>query len=229
MILYVNGSTETAAAKAVNNFNFANDDFAKVALGRKPHPDNLAVSWGMRLSKMMQLALVCDAETNSSNDRILRTTYDFIRNRLPLLESKLTYIVIGWTVWIREEWFDEESNEYIQIPVLDNDECPIKWKNKYNTFIKTVNHSEKQKHWDSEIWELHHLLKNLKIPHLFFNSVESLNPNYTKVRNWNQNYIDPYMLTFNNFTNNHGYYGSEIQNTWANFLFSQLTKHETNL
>jgi len=46
MILYVNGDSHTAAAEAVNAHAFAEDDSALRYLGRLPHPDNLAVSWG---------------------------------------------------------------------------------------------------------------------------------------------------------------------------------------
>ena len=52
MILYANGDSHTAAAEAVNSYAFAEDDRNLVHLGRLPHPTNLAVSWGKKLSTL---------------------------------------------------------------------------------------------------------------------------------------------------------------------------------
>lgn len=94
MILYVNGEDFSAGAKAANDFSFANDDFKYVALGAKPHPQNLSVSYGMHLSKMLKLALICEAEAQSSNERILDTTYNYIDS---INSKQFTIVAIGWT------------------------------------------------------------------------------------------------------------------------------------
>lgn len=93
MILYVNGEDFSAGAKAVNDFSFANDDYRYVASGSKPHPENLSVSYGMHLSKMLKLALVCEAESQSTNERILKTTHTYINGISP---KQFTNVVIGW-------------------------------------------------------------------------------------------------------------------------------------
>jgi hypothetical protein len=109
MILYVNGTDFSAGAKAANEFSFANDDFKYVALGSKPHPQNLSVSYGMHLSKMLKLALVCEAESQSTNERILNTTYNYINNISP---KQFTIVVIGWgsltlkTIKMHEEIYE---------------------------------------------------------------------------------------------------------------------------
>jgi len=95
MILYVNGEDFSAGARAVNDFSFANDDFKYVALGLKPHPQNLSVSYGMHLSKMLKLALVCEAEAQSTNERILETTYAYLNNINP---KQYTTVIIGWSL-----------------------------------------------------------------------------------------------------------------------------------
>jgi hypothetical protein len=66
-MLYVNGDSHTAAAEAVNVHAFAEDDPALFYLGRAPHPENLAVSWGKQLSLSLRAGLRCDAESASSN------------------------------------------------------------------------------------------------------------------------------------------------------------------
>lgn len=93
MILYVNGENFSAGANAVNDFLFANDDFKYVALGTKPHPDNLLASYGMQLSKMLKLALVCKAESLYTNRDILETSYRYLDNIDP---NQYTVVVIGW-------------------------------------------------------------------------------------------------------------------------------------
>jgi hypothetical protein len=67
MILYVNGDSHTAAAEAVNQHAFAEDDGQYFYMGRAPHPNNLAVSWGKLLSLSLQVGFKCDAESASSN------------------------------------------------------------------------------------------------------------------------------------------------------------------
>jgi hypothetical protein len=55
MILYVNGDSHTAAAEAVTPHCFAQDEGDLYLLGRRPHPANLAVSWGQKLAKLRTL------------------------------------------------------------------------------------------------------------------------------------------------------------------------------
>ena len=217
MILYTNGDEVTAAAQLVNEYSYASDDFTKVALGKKPHPDNLNASWSMHLSKLLKLSLVCEAEAYCSNERILRTTYDFVRNKLPALDSKLTYIVIGWTAWDREEVFDQVNNEYVSITNTEP---------RYRNNKRTPYWEERNKFWANEIWELHHYLNNLEIPHLFFNSLHRLEPEIVDIKDWYNGYVDPYNLTYQKFTQvNHPYsINDKAQRDWAQFLFSVLTK-----
>lgn len=228
MILYVNGDEHTAAAQAANDFLFANDDFSKVALGRKPHPDNLEVSWAMNLSKMLSLALVNDAESFSSNERILRSTYQF----LDTYETKkypYVMMVIGWTNWDRTEFLNSD-NEYIQI----NPKCEPTEEEllpKYKEYIRLNKYPQKQSEWHEKIWELHNVLLKRKIPHLFFNSNDSFE-GIESHKNWKDCYVNPYSFKdcYTNWSmlnkhvcNEFGHYRMDAHLSWARFLFSQLT------
>ena len=142
MILYVNGDSHTAAAEAVNTYSFANDDIQYVVQGRRPHPDNLAVSWGMRLSKNLGLGLKCDAQTSASNDRIIRTTNEFIDRRGDL-GYPYTVVVIGWSTWEREEWWDNEANEWVQVTAAGVDSVPDKWRDRYRSYIANLDYYKK--------------------------------------------------------------------------------------
>ena len=89
MILYVNGDSHTAAAEAVNPHAWAMDDGELFYMGRAPHPANLAVSWGKLLSQTLRASFHCGAESASSNQRIIRTTREWLaesdRSRSDLL------------------------------------------------------------------------------------------------------------------------------------------------
>jgi hypothetical protein len=234
MILYVNGDEYSSAAKVANDYSFANDDFTKVAFGKKPHPDNLALSWGMQLSKLTGLAMVNEAESYCSNDRIMRTTMEFVR-KLPTLDSKLTVIAIGWTDWSNEEWFDEETNEYVQISIDGSSVVPEKWNKRYKEYRARTDHAKKMKYWHDEIWELHHYLKNIKIPHLFFNSCYPFSNTVVPVREWESQYLDPYYMSFLNYTVEvtrnitPREYRIRTQTTWANLMFMNLTDQLNNV
>ena len=230
MILYVNGDSHTAAAQAVNDYCFANDDFSKVALGRKPHPDNLEVSWGNHLSKILKLALVCDAEAASSNERILRTTHLFLDT---LDQKRYPYVmmIIGWSNWERTEFLNA-ANEYIQInPSFIPEEPNLL--DRFKKYVRETKYINKQNEWHLKLWHLHQLLEIKKIPHLFFNANDSFYG--LEQYDWNNCFIEPYTKDFNyvnwaaknKFKCNDWYhYGPDAQLSWAQYLFKHLTEHK---
>jgi hypothetical protein len=98
MILYVNGDSHTAAAEAVNPHAFAMDDRSLFYMGRAPHPDNIAVSWGKLLSQALRAGFHCGAESASSNTRILRTTREWLNTQT---FNQDILIIVQWTTWER--------------------------------------------------------------------------------------------------------------------------------
>ena len=127
MILYTNGDSHTAAAECVNNHAFAEDDQQYWMMGRAPHPDNLAVSFSKLLSNRLSCGLVCDAESASSNDRIIRTTKQWMEK----FEHELyrTFMIIQWSTWEREEWLIDGT--YYQINASGTDHVPKSHEGKY--------------------------------------------------------------------------------------------------
>lgn len=235
MILYVNGDSHAAGAQAVNDYCFANDDFTKVALGRKPHPDNLNASWGMHLSKMLNLALVCDAEAGCSNERILRTTQEFINKNY---KKSNFMIVIGWTNWTRTEWIDETTNQYIQINASFSNTAPEHMQTKFRQYVARLNFFEKQARWNDTIYQLHLELTEKSIPHLFFNANDDLKevPNHMQ-KDWNNCYLNPYSP--NNYIkvcldagykhNEWYHFKQDAHLFWAQHLFNYLTEHKISI
>lgn len=185
MILYVNGDSHTAAAEAVNIHAFAKDDPQLWHLGRLPHPENLAVSWGARLSRALNAGFHCDAESASSNTRILRTTRSWLANN-PGSEK---LVIIQWSTWEREEWLID--GVYYQVNGSGIDIVPPAYQDQYRNYIVNINWQDKTQEAHNQIWELHQELLKQNIPHIFFNG----NNDFSKIqdrKDWGLNYIDPY-------------------------------------
>lgn len=186
MILYVNGDSHTAAAEAVNPYAFAEDDASLQYLGRIPHPANLAVSWAKLLSQTLKTTLRCDAESASSNARILRTTRQWL-NTLTSYNELL--IIIQWSTWEREEWLHDEI--WYQIGASGTDHVPAELQDRYRHYVANIDWQQKTEQAHDEIWQFHNELKQKNISHLFFNG----NNDFSKIQkryDWDVNYIGPY-------------------------------------
>lgn len=224
MILYVNGDSHTAGAEAINSFAFANDDPQYKYLGRVPHPDNLFVSYGNILAKNLSAELYCDAESASSNDRIIRTTRHYLKNNHPDL------IVIGWSTWEREEVRYE--NRYYQFTIgCKGIDWPIEVKKIYHDWLSKINYKQKEQDAHEKIWAFHNELQN--IPHLFFNTYLAFD--CTNHFDWGYNYLSPYdeNQSYYHWLVNQGYhtvntksyhYGPDAHQIWANHLTNVINE-----
>ena len=218
MILYVNGDSHSAGAEAVNNFAFAEDDPLYYALGRIPHPDNERVSYGCMLANIFGAILHCDAESASSNDRIIRTTYEYLEQNTP------DFVVIGWSTWEREEWL--YNNIYYQVTAGGTDIVPSELEQQYKEWVisRAPNHSYSEQA-QGKIWQLHQTLESKNIPHVFFNTFSCLHAQERK--DWQGCYLAPYEQTqtyydwclSQGFTPTKGYhFGPDAHAAWANRL-----------
>jgi hypothetical protein len=186
MILYVNGDSHTAAAEAVNPCAFAEDDPGLAYLGRTPHPENLAVSWGKLLSNTLKTGFHCGAESGSSNHRIMRTTRRWVDS---LVGTDDVLVIVQWSTWEREEWL--HNGIYYQVGASGTDDVPEELQEKYRHFVIGTDWESKIKQAHDEIWEFHQELKQASVPHVFFNG----NNDFGKITNqhdWGTNYIGPY-------------------------------------
>jgi hypothetical protein len=199
MILYVNGDSHTAAAEAVNPHAFAEDDGQLFYMGRAPHPDNLAVSWGKLLSLTVKASFHCGAESASSNTRILRTTREWLSEHNGYNDVLL---IIQWSTWEREEWL--HNGTYYQVGSSGIDHVPQELQEKYRHFVIGTDWQLKTEQAHKEIWEFHQELKQLNIKHVFFNG----NTDFGKIVDqfdWGSNYIGPYdsKMTYNSLIRSH--------------------------
>ena len=224
MILYVNGDSHSAGAEAVNSFCFAEDDPFYHALGRIPHPDNERVSYGCNIANELFAVLHCDAESASSNARILRTTREYIQ------ENKPDAIIIGWSTWEREEWLHDGVYWQISAGGIGHD-WPDEVKHLYKDYIVNLNWASATTRAHDQIYELHTELADLKIPHLFFNTYNDFSNQ--SPRSWHDSYVDPYdsNLTYWRYLTNLGFesnpsyhFRADAHRKWAEFLLPHLTK-----
>lgn len=235
MKLYVNGDSHTAAAEAVNAHAFAEDDGRYFYMGRAPHPDNLAVSWGKRLSQTLKAAFYCDAESASSNARIMRTTRHWLETAKPHPEE--TLIIIQWTTWEREEWQIEDGT-YIQVNASGIDDVPESMQLRYKNYVIDVNWDSCTRDWHDKIYEFHLELEQQGYRHIFFNG----NNHFAAIpeeqrKDWGTSYIDPYDLTatYDVWLKRNGHttvspdswhFGSGAHAQWARFMLKYIMNNQ---
>jgi hypothetical protein len=192
MILYANGCSHTAAAEAVVPYCFAEDDGNlpnNWLLGRVPHPDNLAASWCTHVARGLGYELVCDAESASSNDRIFRTTHQWL-DRNQDSWSKV-FMIIQCTTWEREEWLHDGI--WYQVNASGIDSVPAELEQRYRDYILNIDYQAKTVQAHEQFWNLHRLLQDRGICHLFYNSWSTFSdipPD--QQQDWGTNYMAPY-------------------------------------
>jgi hypothetical protein len=232
MMLYVNGDSHTAAAEAVNVHAFAEDDPELFYLGRAPHPENLAVSWGKVLSLTLRSGFRCDAESASSNSRIIRTTREWLSGGGHGHPDQL--VIIQWSTWEREEWL--HGNNYLQVGASGIDHVPQELQEKYRNYVIGVNWQTKTKQAHQEIWQFHNELKDQNIKHIFFNG----NNDFSKIidqKNWGPNYIGPYDPTqtydavirskgVDTVMPNSWHFGRDGHSAFHRFMLDYIIKHK---
>jgi hypothetical protein len=233
LILYVNGDSHSAGAEAVNSYSFAIDDPLYWGMGRKPHPDNLRVSYGCELANLLGAILVCDAESASSNDRTVRTTYEHLVDVPGMLNNnRPDLVVIGWSTWEREEWWHAETARYWQINGGGvGQDWPDEFKQQYKQFVANIDFNRSMSKAQNKIWALHKDLQKMNINHLFFNSFEQLS-NVDHL-DWEGCYLEPYNATYTYYNwlkakefktvrTDSYHFGPAAHAAWAEFLYQTL-------
>ena len=187
MMLYVNGDSHTAGAEAVNSHAFAEDDPELFYLGRAPHPENLAVAWGKLLSLALNTGFRCDAESASSNSRIIRTTREWLFGNGAGHHNQL--VIIQWSTWEREEWVYNGITYQVNGSGIDH--IPAEAAERYRDYIIGLDWRQKAVEAHNDIWAFHQELVAQNIHHVFFNG----NNDFSSIadqKDWGLNYIGPY-------------------------------------
>jgi hypothetical protein len=233
MRLYVNGDSHAAAAEAVNPHCFAEDDGNYFYLGRAPHPDNAKHSWARRLSDVLKCPLYLDAESASSNARIIRTTREWIAKQRPWLSE--TLMIIQWSTWEREEWFID--NRWYQVNASGIDHVPSDHVMRYKRWITDINWAKCRNKSHAMIWDFHEELLQSGIQHIFFNGNNDLSGiDIDRRKNWGTSYIGPYdpEMTYDFWLRQQGFqtvlpdswhFGPDAHAAWSHFMLQYIVSN----
>lgn len=231
MILYVNGDSHTAAAECVNNYAFAEDDPALYRMGRLPHPENLASSWGKLLSNRLSCGFKCEAESASSNDRIMRVTGEWISAHSEDLYR--TLYVLQWSTWERKEWLI--NGVLYQINASGTDDVPESHQKKYKEFISNIDWKKETEDAHNKIWKFHLELEAVGAKHIFFNGNNDFSTIKAK-KDWGNSYILPYdpKGTYDSVLSEKVYtvsptsyhYGANGHRIWAQYMTKYIVDNQ---
>ena len=169
-MIYVNGDSHSAGAELINGYCFAADDRRYVAWGSRAHPDAIPHTYGYKIAQALNQPFFMDAESASSNAKILRTTRQFLDNTKD--KSKL-FVIIGWTGWDREEW--EYLDGYLQVTASGTDSVPESMEEEYKEWVVNQTPEEckrKEQLWTQKIAQFSKELDDQTIKHLFFHTNE---------------------------------------------------------
>jgi hypothetical protein len=171
-----------------------------------------------------------DAKVGASNQRILRTTQQYLETHRPSL------VLIGWSTWEREEWYYQ--NQYYDVNSSGHTGLPVELQEKYKEWVtkqtpETLNIKSQQFH--DQIYQLHQELEQKNIKHLFFNCMYNFfNISDNQKKDWNNCYIGPYDndSSYYWYLNNQGYvsdewyhFGSHGHAEWARKLINYIKEH----
>jgi hypothetical protein len=169
-VIYVNGDSHSAGAELIKDYCFAEDDLRYLAYGRRAHPEAIPHTYGYKIAQALNQSFFLEAESASSNARILRTTQKTISETKD--KSKL-FVIIGWATWEREEW--EYLDGYLQATASGTDSVPESMEEEYKEWVvkQTPEESKrKEQLWIQKIAQFSKELDDQKIKHLFFHTDE---------------------------------------------------------
>ena len=228
MIVYINGDSHSAGAEATNPYAFAQDDPLYWALGRRPHPDNERVSYGCHIANQLGAILHCDAESASSNSRIIRTTSHYLK-----YNPKPDLVIIGWSTWEREEWLYDNIHWQVNAGGIGED-WPNEIKHKYKKWIASLDWQVTVNRSHRYIYNFHRELEEQGVNHFFFTCYEPWNN--VEQMDWNGRYLHPYNsdFTYYNWCKQQGFntvhpdsyhFGPDAHEAWAKFLYPNMVTH----
>lgn len=204
-MIYINGDSHSAGAELVQDYCFAEDDPRYIAYGRRAHPEAIPLTFGYKIAQALNQPFFMDAESASSNARILRTTRQFVEQTQN--KSKL-FCIIGWTTWEREEWLVDD--QHLQVTASGTDSVPEHMVEDYKQWVLEQTPEEckrKQRVTKLEIDNLANIFNEQGIKYLFFHTDD-----YAQ-----------YLMEQGYQTINNGYhFGADAHTAWYKHLLPQV-------
>ncbi len=135
-------------------------------------------AYSYKLAELLSMEVVSNpAIGGASNDRILRTTLDYLKD-CEANNSYPDFILIGWSESCRTDWFYDGdykstfSEEFS--PNKTNEVNSFRANYHWDTYRQPEIRSALTKYFHERMYDLHLHLNHLKIPHLFFMGVYPL-------------------------------------------------------
>lgn len=207
-------------------------------------------SMGYQFCRLLGGTAVNLAYTGASNDRIYDTTMEYLQTNRP------DFVLIGWSEMSRVQWYTTEKNpgRFYEINNLGVGRQPLpeEFRERYNHWQSFMAKDWKfgrvmGLYWREKIYNLHCLLTDLEIPHLFFHAFHRFHV-YAKEHqlNWHHRFIDPYEIpgvepgtvtpsfTYIQWCQRQGYqeitpgwyhFEPAAQLEWAELLVQHVTQH----
>jgi len=231
-VIYINGDSHSAGAELIKDYSFAEDDPRFFAWGKRAHPEAVPLTYGYKLAQQLNQPFFLEAESASSNDRIIRTTQKTISETID--KSKL-FVIIGWATWEREEWQDGET--YYQLTASGTDSVPEHMEEDYKQWVLAQTKKEldrKVNNWHNRLHDFHLELREQNIKHLFFNTYLHFSEHAVpEQKDWHNQYIDPYSIdsTYYHWLKNNGYqtvngnsyhYGADAHVAWCKHILPMV-------
>jgi hypothetical protein len=143
-------------------------------------------TWAKNLADKLNLTLVNDSTGGGSNDRIVRTTIDYVRNLTPEQRNS-TLIIIGWTLSIRNEicvkdnqsvpnWYRFNATRKFSETLTGDHTLSLAQIEQIDKIYKlwmteVFNDYERVQSYFQGVYVLSNLLENLGIQYYFFNAL----------------------------------------------------------
>ena len=197
---------------------YVNGDSHSYGLGVDPKQ-----TFAHRVARHFGLTLVNHAQVAASNQRILRTTRDYLKHQEPAM------VLIGWSTWEREEWLHD--GQYYDVNSSGHSGLPAELHARYKQWVieQTADAVDaKSQQYHADIYQLHTELNTTA--HLFFNCMY----NFFKISepvDWQDNYVGPYDNEYSYYwyLKNHGWktdawyhYGADAHAVWADVLIQHI-------
>jgi len=192
--------------------------------------ESLANSWPNQLATNLGYDLINHAISGASNQRIIRTTREWLRYLSP---TQSNFLVLALTSWERQEWFHQ--GEFYQINSSGHDVLPAPLQQQYKNYINSIGDDsfvrgaqETQK----QLIQLAVECRRRNIDYLFFNSFMMISSTLA-VDTWGHRYMSPYDNELNYYCylerqgfkpDKHLHFGDNAQTAWAQVLQDYIRK-----